>query len=131
MTPPRYLPPDLVARMRHVLPPDMPPGWRALVNELVEDGYAWGYIDGCDRGADAGYTPVPLLQGERRVGTAEVRVNGSASAQMARHPSAGGRRNGHALAEHDDPPSVTPLRIGHIGEDIARDQLATERIDPH
>jgi hypothetical protein len=131
MTPPRYLPPDLVARMRHVLPPDLPADLRALVYELVEDGYSWGYVDGCDRGADAGYVPAPLLRGDRRVGTAEVRVNGPLAATMAAHPS-GRRSNGHALQDDTRAPTaVTPLRIGQIGEDIARDRLDTDRLDPN
>lgn len=115
----RYLPPDLWRRMRHVLPLDLPPELRRLIAELVEDGYSWGYVDGCDRGADAGFASVPLLDHQHhRVGTAEARVDGRAP-----HPSAAHRANGAAAP-------VTPLRIGQIGADIERDVLGTDQLVP-
>jgi hypothetical protein len=132
MTPPRYLPPELVARMRHVLPSDLPPALRGLINELIEDGYAWGYVDGCDRGADAGYVPAAVVHSQRRVGV-DTRFNGPIPAQMAAHPSAVGyRSNGHSL-EDRDPASVTPLRhpIGQIGDGVEQDLLdRTDQLDP-
>jgi hypothetical protein len=124
----RYLPPDLYRRLRYVLSLD-PHEMRAQLTDLVESAFGWGYIDGHDRGAEEAWAPAPLVSGGgQRVGTAAVRVNGHAPHPSGGHPA--GRGPAHQLDPHRDPASVTPLRMGHIAEDIELDRLGTDQLDP-
>lgn len=126
MPAPRYLPPDLYRRARQVLPVDLPQHLRGQILDLVETGYGWGYIDGHERGSEEAWAPAPVLNGrDERVGTAAVRANGHAP-----HPSAQGPSAQHRLDPPRDPGTVTPLRMGHIAEDIELDRLGTDQLDP-
>ena len=131
----RYLPPDLYRRLCQVLPVDLPPELRGQIIDVVETAFGWGYVDGDDRGAEEGawWVSTPLGGGpDRRVGAAQVR-NGYAPHPSAPHPSAQSLGAQHRLDPSREPGTVTPMRMGRIGEigdDIALDRLGTEQLDP-